>query len=163
ALIDTGEGWHLLTVPSSFEMGLSDCRWVYALADRVISVHAIASADDPAMQWRISIDGAPCRLLVFGHLVLGERELEHRATVLVDAARRRLTFRPDSESLWGRHYPDAAYHLVTSTPDAIDAIGGNELLFGEENLGGGAHIAIRTVPTRELCLAVVGSLNDLAE
>ena len=25
-LVDTGEGWRLLTVPSAFEIGLSDCR-----------------------------------------------------------------------------------------------------------------------------------------
>jgi hypothetical protein len=85
-LIDTGSGWRLLTIPSAFEMGLSDCRWIYAFADRVITVRAIASGDDPAMQWRISIDGAPCRLLVFGHLVLGERDLEHRGNVLADSA-----------------------------------------------------------------------------
>ena len=35
---------------------------VMALSDRVITVHAIAAGDDPAMQWRISIEGAPCRL-----------------------------------------------------------------------------------------------------
>jgi 1,2-beta-oligoglucan phosphorylase len=26
-LVDAGEGWRLLTVPSAFEMGLEDCRW----------------------------------------------------------------------------------------------------------------------------------------
>src|SRR5207244_4080395 len=77
ALIDTGNGWRLLTIPSAFEMGLGDCRWIYGLADRVITVRAIASGDDPAMRWRISNDGAPCRLLVYGNLVLGERDFEH--------------------------------------------------------------------------------------
>ena len=32
-LIDLGEGWRLLTVPSAFEIGLSDCRWIYSLGD----------------------------------------------------------------------------------------------------------------------------------
>src|SRR6266567_5391269 len=141
ALIDTGNGWHLLTVPSAFEMGLSDCRWIYALADRVITVRAVASGDDPAMQWRISIDGAPCRFLVFGHLVLGERDLEHAGRVLADSANRRFTFQPDPESLWGQRYPDATYHLVTSTPNAIEAIGGDELLYADRAPGSGSHVA----------------------
>ena len=38
---------------------------------------------------------------------------------------------PRSRSLWGQRYPDAAYHLVTSTPDAIEAIGGDELLYAD--------------------------------
>src|SRR5438093_7021430 len=108
ALIDTGNGWRSLTVPSAFEMGLSDCRWIYALADRVVTVRAIASGDDPAMQWRFSVDGGPGRFLVFGHLVLGERDFEHGGRVLADAGNRRFTFRPDPDSLWGKHYPDAA-------------------------------------------------------
>lgn len=28
ALIETGNGWRLLTIPTAFEMGLSDCRWI---------------------------------------------------------------------------------------------------------------------------------------
>ena len=31
-LMETRDGWRLLTVPSAFEMGLSDCRWIYRLA-----------------------------------------------------------------------------------------------------------------------------------
>jgi cellobiose phosphorylase len=163
AMIDTGNGWRFLTVPSAFEMGLSDCRWIYMLADHVITVRTIAAGDDPAMQWRISIEGAPCRLLIFGHLVLGERDLEHRGRVLADLTNCRFTFRPDPESLWGQHYPDAAYHLVTSTPSTVEMIGGDELLYTDGAPGSGTHVAIRTVPVRDFCFAVVGSLTDSAE
>ena len=162
AMIDTGSGWRLLTIPSSFEMGLADCRWTYVLADRVVTVRAVVSGDDPAMQWRFSIDGEPCRLLVYGQLVLGEREYEHAASVAIDASSARVTLRPDPESLWGRQYPDAAYHVVTNTPRAIDAIGGDELLLIGSAPASGTHLTIRTRPTRELCLAVVGSLTDSA-
>jgi cellobiose phosphorylase len=163
AFIDTGNAWRLLTIPTAFEMGLSDCRWIYAFTERRITVRAIASGDDAAMQWRISIDGAPCRLLVFAHLVLGEREFEQAGSVRADSGKRRFTLRPDPESLWGRHYPDATCLLVTSTPDAVEAIGGDELLHADGAGGCGAHIAIRTVPTGEFCFAVVGSLTDPAE
>jgi len=163
ALIDTGNGWRLLTIPSAFEMGLGDCRWIYGLADRVITVRAIASGDDPAMRWRISNDGAPCRLLVYGNLVLGERDFEHAGRVVADSSNRRFTFQPDPASLWGQRYPDATYHLVTSTANAVDAIGGDELLYADRAAGSGTHAAIRTLPTQEFCFAVVGSLTDSAE
>jgi cellobiose phosphorylase len=162
ASIDTGNGWRSLTIPSAFEMGLSDCRWIYALTDRVITVRAIASGDDPAMQWRISIDGAPCRLLVYGNLVLGERDFEHAGRVVADSSNRRFMFRPDLESLWGKQYPDSTYHLVTSTPDAVEKIGGDELLYANRTPGIGTHVAIQTLPTQEFCFAVVGSLTDVA-
>jgi hypothetical protein len=158
-LLDSGDGWRLLAVPSVFEIGLSACRWIYRLAGRTITVQAVASGDDPAMQWRITVEGTPCRFLVFGHLVLGERELEHTGRIEIDTRGKRFAFRPDPDSLWGQRYPDAVYFLVTSTPDAIEAIGGDELLYVDGETRGGAYAAVRTRPTTELCFAVVGSLT----
>lgn len=159
-LADTGDGWRLLAVPSAFEIGLSDCRWIYRRGDRTITVHAVAAGDDPAIQWQITVEGAPCRFLVFGHLVLGELELDHTACFEIDAARKWFAFRPDPDGLWGRHYPDAVYHLVVSTPAAVDAIGGDELLYAEGEPRGGSYAVIRTRSTNELCFSVVGSLRD---
>ena len=83
-LVDTGRGWRLLTVPSAFEMGLSDCRWLYRLPDRTVSVRAVASGEDPALVIEVEVDGPPCRLLAFGHIVLGERELEQAGRIEID-------------------------------------------------------------------------------
>ena len=137
-LIDTGDGWRLLTVPSAFEIGLSDCRWIYLLGGRTITVRAIASGEEPAMQWRVTVEGEPCRFLVFGHLVLGERELDGDGLIEVDTQSKRFSLRPGPDSIWGQHYPNAVYHLVTSTPEAFEAIGGDELLYADGQPGHGA-------------------------
>ncbi|PZM11514.1 GH36-type glycosyl hydrolase domain-containing protein [Rhizobium tubonense] len=162
-LVDAGQGWQLLGVPSIFEMGLSDCRWLYRLADRTIAVTSVASGEDPAMQWTIAVDGAPCHFLVFGHIVLGEREFETSGRIEFDAARKRISFRPDPGWLWGERFPDAAYHLVTSTPDAIEAIGGDELLYGDGIARSGAFVAFKSNPANRLSFAVVGSMTDASE
>ena len=161
-MIDAGEGWRLLTIPSAFEMGLSDCRWIYRLGDRTITVSAIASGEDPAMQWRVIVNGEPCRFLVFGHLALGEREFDHESLVEVDPIAKRFAFRPDPNWLWGQRYPNAVYHLVTSTPEAFEAIGGDELLYADGRARDGAYMALRTRPTLEFSFAVVGSMTDAA-
>ena len=162
-LIDEGGGWRLLAVPSVFEIGLSDCRWIYRLDERTVTVRAVAAGDAPAMQWRVAVEGKPCRFLVFGHLVLGERELDHAGRIEIDAARKRFRFRADPKSLWGRRYPDAVYLLVNSTPDAVEAVGGDALLYADGEPRKGAYVAMRTQPTSELCFAVVGSLKDSTE
>ncbi|HYL19632.1 MAG TPA: hypothetical protein VEV20_13205, partial [Burkholderiales bacterium] len=159
-LMQDRDDWRLLAVPSAFEMGLSDCRWIYHLGDRVISVHAVASGEDPAVQWRITVRGEPCRFLVFGHLVLGDRELEQEGIVEVDGAAKRFAFRPDPKQMWAERYPDAVYYLVTSTPDTVDALGGDELLYTDGRSRSGPYVAIRTQRTREFCFGVVGSLTD---
>ncbi|HET6468734.1 MAG TPA: hypothetical protein VFG43_10195 [Geminicoccaceae bacterium] len=162
-LVEVDGEWRLLAVPSAFEIGLSDCRWIYRLVDRTVTVHAIASGDDPAMQWEVAVEGEPCRFLVFGHLVLGERELEHAGRIQLDPLRPRITFRLEPEGLWAERYPAAVHHLVISTPDAVEAIGGDELLYADGEPRGGAYVALRTRPTRELRFAVLGSLTDAGE
>jgi cellobiose phosphorylase len=159
-LIGTDDGWRLLTVPSAFEIGLSDCRWIYRFPGMTIIVHAIASGEDPAMQWRITVDGEPCRFLVLGHLVLGERELDNEGVIEVDPQTKRFSLRPDPDSIWGKHYPNAIYHLTTSTPEAVDAIGGDELLYADGQPRHGAYVALRTRPVRSFCFAATGSLTD---
>lgn len=162
-LIDTGTGWSLLTVPSVFEMGLSDCRWIYLLTDRTIMIDAFASGDDAAIEWQAAIEGSPCRFLVFAQIVMGERELECSSTMEIDHARHRLILRPDPASLWGERYPDTQVKLVTSTPDMIEALGGDELLHEDGRCHGGGFAAFRTKPAAELRWAVVGSLHNPAE
>ncbi len=74
-----------------------------------------------------------------------------------------ISFRPDPDWLWGQRYPAAVYHLVTSTPAAIDAIGGDELLYADGVARGMPYVAFKTLPTNEVRFAVVGSMTDAAE
>ena len=159
-LVDLDEGWRLLTVPSAFEMGLGDCRWIYRLGERTITIWVIVSADEPALQWRVRVEGAPCRFLVFGHLVLGEREFEGAGRMEVDAREKSFAFRPDPASLWGQRYPNAVYRWVCSTPAEIEALGGDELLYEDGQRRGGGYAAFRTRPTNGFVFAVVGSLTN---
>jgi 1,2-beta-oligoglucan phosphorylase len=158
---DWSEGWRLLTVPSAFEMGLSDCRWIYRLEDRTIAVSAIVAANEPAMQWRLSIEGEPCRFVIFGHVVLAEHEFSHAGRMEIDLRRKEFLFRPDpQDGLWTARYPNAVYFWVTSTPEHVEAIGGDELLHSDGKRRSGAYAAIRTRPTTSFAFAVVGSLTD---
>ena len=136
-LVEHGSGWRMLGVPSACEIGLSDCRWIYRLEDRTVSVHALASGDAPALHWRVAVEGQPCRFLVLAHLVLGERELDHAGRIRIDPARKRIECRPDPASLWGQRFPKAVYLIVTDTPDAIAAIGGT---------AGVARVTARSIP-----------------
>ncbi|NTG50394.1 cellobiose phosphorylase [Agrobacterium rhizogenes] len=160
-LVDLGEGWRLLGVPAAFDMGLSDVRWIYKLAGCTITVTAAASGDDPAIQWNVTAEGKACRFLVFGHIVLGERDYEAVANIEIDAAAKQISFRPQSSWLWDR-YPQAAYHLVTATPDAFEAIGGDELLYGDGISRNGPFIALKSRSTQGFSFAVTGSMTDAA-
>ena len=162
-LVDTGDGWRLLAVPTAFEMGLADCVWIYQLGNRTITVSATVSGEEPVVQWRAAVAGPPCRFLVFGQLVMGEHQFAHAGQVEIDTERKRCSFRPEPGGLWSQRYPAAVYHLVTSTPECIEAIGSDELLYEEGSVRTGGYAVLRTAATRELVFAVVGSLTDARE
>ena len=148
-LVETGGGWRLLAVPSAFEIGLSDCRWIYRLDDRTVTVQAVASGDDPAMQWRVDRRG---RALPLPRLRPGWFSASASSSMPAASrsmpTRKRIAFRPDPDWLWGQRYPDAVYHLVTAHPEAVEAIGGDELLYADGKRARRRPIvALRTRPT----------------
>ena len=160
-LVDRGNGWRLLTVPSLFEIGLSACRWLYQLDDGAIEVHGWTSAEDTAMAWEITAEGKPCRFLILGHAVMGEHEFRHPANVIVDKAKKRISLRPNADWIWAEHYSSAVHHLVTATPDAVEAVGTGALLFdGTAPRSADAYAVIRTQPTTRFAFALVGDLLD---
>jgi 1,2-beta-oligoglucan phosphorylase len=159
-LIEARNGWRLLTVPSAFEIGLGDCRWIYKLGSQTVTISVIVASDEPAVQWRAIIEGEPCRFVIFGHLVLGEHEFAHAGRMEIYKPRKKFTFRPEPDSAWARKYPEATYHLVTSTPDQFEVIGADELLYVDGERRSGAFVAIRTFPTNGFAFAVVGSMTD---
>lgn len=159
-LVEESYGWRLLAVPSAFDMGLSDCRWIYRSNGRTIEVTAVVAGEEPAIQWRVTVAGAPCRFIVFGHLVVGERELANAARIEIDPSRKEFIFYPDLSGLWGQHYPHASLRLVTSTPASIEAVGGSELINCDGARHGDAFAALRTFATNEFAIAVVGSMSE---
>ncbi|PPD10193.1 MAG: cellobiose phosphorylase [Methylocystis sp.] len=159
-LVNTGDGWRLLTVPSAFEMGFNDCRWIYRVSDRTIIVSAIVSSEEAAVQWCVTVEGERCRFLVFGHLTLGEREFAHSGRIEIDASQKQFSFRPDLDDKWGQHYPQAVFHLVTSTPESVEIVGSDELLYADGKRRSGGFASLRTWPTNKFTFAVVGSMKD---
>jgi cellobiose phosphorylase len=162
-LTDDGGGWRALAVPSAFEMGLSDCRWIYEVEDGAIIVHAFVSGEDAAMVWRISVEGKPRRFLVFGQIALGEHEYTQGGRLRFDLTRKRISFRPDPDWLWANAYPEAVFHLTIREADAVEALGGDELLDLSGQTRGAPIAAFRSLPVNSLSFAVVGSLTDPME
>jgi 1,2-beta-oligoglucan phosphorylase len=116
--------------------------------------------DEPVARWKVVVEGERCRFLVFCHLVIGEQELAHAARLEIDAAHKRFTFRPEPDGLWSQRYPHALYQLVTATPECIERVGADELLYGDGQRRTGAYATLLTLPTDEVAFAVVGSLTD---
>jgi cellobiose phosphorylase len=126
----------------------------------MVSVHLIASGEEAALHWHVSVDGEPCRFLVYARVLVGEREYESAASFTTDGESAQFVFDPNT--LWGERFPDARFDFFASTPGVIETMGGDELLYSNGAASPGntsTHVAFRTHPTRELAFTVTGSLS----
>ena len=71
----------------------------------------------------------------------------------------RITIRPDCASLLAERCPGIIFHAVSSTPQAIETIGGDELIASNPGSPPLPYFAIRSRSTKLLTLSFVGSLD----
>ena len=159
-LVETNDGWRLLTVPSAFEMGLSDCRWIYRSVTESSRSALPLPATNPPCSGAYPLKASLAGFLLSAIWSSASRNSRTPVELRSNSQRKRFTFRPDPDDRWGQQYPQAVYHLVTSTPDQVEAIGGDELLYSDGKRRSCAFAAIRTRPTNEFVFAVVGSTTD---
>jgi cellobiose phosphorylase len=152
--------WNLLGVPSAFEMAPNYCRWYYKGGGNLLTVSCIAADEDAAFTYRISAKKQLVELLICGEIAAGPHEYDSSPRLSVDSRTMRITIRPDSRSMLAAKYPDIVFHAVTSTPDAIEAIGGDELIAANSGAPPLPYFAIRTRPTKLFTLSFVGVLDS---
>lgn len=164
-----GTPWQMLGAPSAFEMSLDGARWVYRHPTGSVCVRMIAYADLPAITFRLTAEPADGRQpsdgvewLVCGEIAAAPAEYDQRSLLTVDAAARRMVVRPERESLLGQRLSALAFHLVTSTPEVVQRLGGDELLFADGAPRRLPYFAWQTQPTRRFAFSVFGSTSPNA-
>ena len=157
----TDRGDELLGLPSAFEMGPHDARWIYQDRRLALSIRLATSDRDPACRLTIElVRGGPLELLLSHHVILGEHEGDPTGRVTVDAANGRIELRPAPDTLIGKRYPEATFFIATPDVDAIAAIGGDGLLLSDGIDRGAAHVVIATKPVTRFSLILGGSILD---
>ena len=135
--VELDDVWHALTVPSAFDMGLTNCRWLYRFNDHLVEFTATITGpgdtdDHPHLTYTLAVpDGPPLRFLVATDLTLGDRENEHPGRVTLTPATEPsgdtpggssggtsggggasgggFTFTPHPDTLLAGAYPDATF------------------------------------------------------
>ncbi len=122
--------WHLLDVPSAYEMSPDRCRWIYKHADGLISVTSGASTDAHELTFAIeTLAGSPRRFLLCLHVALGgdDGSGAGRVRCVRDGQGFFLTAPPDSDV--GRRFPQGGFFLAPLHATVVEEVGGDELLF----------------------------------
>jgi CRISPR-associated protein Csx3 len=159
--LGTEAGWELLGIPSAMGMCPNSARWVYVGDRHTIVVRVVTSIDAPACRLTVDIErGGPVELLITHNVVLGANEYDVAGSIRVDAPGARVELRPSPASVVHLRYPETVFHLVSSTPEAIETTGGDELLYDDGVRRDGDFVVVRTRAVTHLALAMTGSILD---
>jgi 1,2-beta-oligoglucan phosphorylase len=161
AFVELDGQWHLLGVPSAFEMGPDGCRWIYRHLGGIIEVRADAHSDPHELSLSIEVkSGNPTRFLISHHVALNGDD----GSVAGTARWRRedesicIAAAPDGDV--GLRFPDGYFRITPRPGTSFQHVGGDEWLF----LDGGSRqqpfLCVVTAPATSIDLGIRGRLID---
>jgi cellobiose phosphorylase len=110
AFVEINGAWHLLDVPSAFEMAPDSCRWIYKHRDGVIEV--VSSAPDDTHELRLSLsvlEGPPARFLISHHVAMNGDDGSQSIPVIREAVGNGILVRAIPDSDVGRRFPEGGF------------------------------------------------------
>ncbi len=156
---EIGGAWHLLDVPSAWEVEPSACRWIYRHERGEIEVSARARLDTHELDLRIAVrEGEPCRFLVSHHVALAGDDGAAREPARFECDERGVAVQVPSDSDLGRRFPRGAFRIAPAAGTAFERVGGDELLFADGRSRGEPYLAFVTARSRSVLLRITGEL-----
>jgi cellobiose phosphorylase len=157
------DGYHLLDVPSAYEMTPNGCRWVYKHEGGVIEVRSWAPIDRHELNLSIEIlAGAPCRFLVSNHIALNGDDGADAVPARFVQDGDGVVTRPAVECDVSRRFPDGFFRIDAGRGTTIERVGGDEELFLDGQSRRQPFVTIGIAKTRSASLRITGHLIPVA-
>ena len=151
--------WHLLDVPSAWEVEPSACRWIYRHARGEIEVCVRAPLDRHELDLRIAVRaGEPVRFLVSHHIAVGGDDGAVRGRISFERSEEGIAVRLPPDSELGRRFPDGGFRIAPAPGTDLERVGGDELLFGDGRSRGEPYLVLVTAASRAVELRITGEL-----
>lgn len=125
--------WHVLGVPSCFEMTLYEACWIYQLASHTLEIKVSVDPTQSSCNTSITIlSGDPVELLITHGLIAGINEYDETAEVEIDSQSGSAIIRTNRQGLFRKEDPDAHFTLRAKDPTSLESFGGAEGFGGEK-------------------------------
>lgn len=128
--VELGSGWHLLDVPSAFEMTPESSRWIYKHAGGLIAVRSAAAVDRHELTLSAEVvSGSPLRFLLSNHVAINGDDGSNSVPVQQTRDGDGIFVHPVPDSDVGRRFPKGGFRIEPLPATVIERTGGDELLF----------------------------------
>ena len=153
--------WHLLSVPSAFEMRPDSCRWLYKHRGGVIEVTASAPEDRHELRLSLSVmEGRPVRFLISHHIAINGDDGSSAVPVMCEMKGDSAFVRAVPDSDVGRRFPDGGFIIEPAGTTWVEGVGGDELLFADGLSHSQPFLCFVTAPSAAAGLIIRGRLID---
>lgn len=142
--------FYLLGIPSAFEMGLNQCRWIYKWGETIIEVKTETHIHAPVVRLTFNVlHGKAVRLMVTHDwdglnkwTIASSSALEFVAT-------------PAADSMLAEKFPHAQFSIVVGHADGLQNSLQHQLSYDVQNL-----FALETKPTNHFELSFIGEVKE---
>ncbi len=159
AFVELDDGWHLLQVPSAFEMSPTGCRWVYDHAGGRLEVTAGAATRRHELTLAFTVLlGPPRRFLLSHHVALGGDDGAERMPVRCERDARGIVVRTDPATELGRLFPDGFFRFDPDPGTVVERAEGDEALFDDGTSRGEPFLVLVTARAASASFRLTGGL-----
>jgi cellobiose phosphorylase len=156
-------GYHLLDVPSAYEMTLNGCGWIYKHRAGVIAVRSWAPVDRHELALTVEVlAGGPCRFLVTHHVAINGDDGADAVPVQFTRDSDGIVIRPPAETDVGRRFPEGFFRIDVGPGTPVELVGNDDLLFLDGRSRDQPFLTLITAKTASVQLRLTGHLIAVA-
>lgn len=155
--------WRLLDLPSAYEMAPGHCRWIYRHAGGVIEVRSGVDARAGAHQFSLQVQvlaGAPLRFLVSNHVAMNGDDGATRGRVAWSRAANVVSIDAAAGTELRQRFARGSFQLEATGTTLLDAVGGDELLFGDGESRDQSYVCLVTAAAQTIGLLLRSTLIE---
>lgn len=157
--VELGGVWHLLDLPSAYEMAPDGCRWIYKHVDGLIEVRSHAHGRRHELGLSIQVlAGAPARFLICNHVAIDGDDGSGTGAVQYAVDADGVFVWPSSDSDLGRRFPKGGFRIAAQPGTVFERVGGDELVFADGCAHRQPFVCIVTAAAASIGVRILASL-----
>jgi cellobiose phosphorylase len=162
--VEIEDGWHLLDVPSAYDMAPEACRWFYKYSGGLIRIESRAFTERHELTLSLDVLSGPAlRFLLCNHVAINGDDGAESVPVRYTQEGQGVFIRPIPDCDVGRRFPEGGFRINPLPGTVIERLGTDELLFADGISRNQPFLCLITAPAKTMGFCITGCLVPAAD